>query len=1101
MDIDAWLRGLGFDEYIAAFAENGVDGDLLRELSNDDLKDLGIARLADRKRLLKAIARLDEDTAEAEAGRPALKAADGERRQVTVLFADIAGYTAMSERRGAEEMHRLLNQYFEAVDRIIEEFGGTVDKHMGDGVMAVFGAPVTHDNDPERAARAALAMHEAAGAITPPGGGVLALHVGIASGQVVASGTGSDSHREYTVIGDSVNLAARLQGLAGPGETLISGSVQRQLAGRFATTRLGPRKLKGIERPVEVWRIDAALEPSGERRGTPFVGRRAELGQCRAILQEVVATGDGQTILLRGPAGIGKTRLAEEVARVARECGFSVHRSLVLDFGSRKGQAAVPALVRSLLGLPSSSTREERGRAADAALAAGAFAAADRVFVNDLLDLPQPLELRAFYNAMDDAARREGRRMLLASLVTWASRDMPQLVMVEDLHWADSATLDSLSAVMAAASDNRVALLGTTRPEGDPMETAWRTVALDRPISIINLGPLRLSEAREMAASFARANKDRLAECLERAAGNPLFLEQLLQSVIENATAASEVPGSIQSLVQARMDRLRPLDKRALQAASVFGQRFSSASLRHLLDAPDYDCTELLRQQLIRPEGEDYLFAHALIRDAVYGSILTGPRARLHLKAAGWFAGGDPALHAEHLELAGDERAPAAFLEAARAEMASYRYAAAIALLTRGKGLARVPADRVALSLALGEAELDTGEPVQARAAFEEALAAADEDAARCRALLGSAGVKRITEDLDGALTDLDAAQAIADRLGLVAEAARAGFIRGNLLFPRGDIEGCLREHTRALDLARQAGSAEMEAAALGGLGDAEYMRGHYHSASQRFTECVAVSRRHGFGRTEVANLPMIAITSFWCGPLDPALEAALAAVEAARRVGHGRAEMIAHHSAHVCYKPLGNLERAAHHARAATALAVQLGARRFEAESECFLADVEYLEGKAAEALHRVRRAVAIIREVGMAYMGPMILGVLAAMTDDPAEKRAVAAEAEAMLEKGSISHNHIFFRTRIIDASLGSGDQAEAERHARALKAYCAEPQMVALIFYAERGLALARVLRGERSAGLAAEIDRLVETGENLQHRTALPDLRKARQVMAA
>ncbi|MCW5752780.1 MAG: adenylate/guanylate cyclase domain-containing protein, partial [Alphaproteobacteria bacterium] len=171
MDIDAWLRGLGLDEYIAAFAENGVDGDLLRELSNDDLKDLGITRLADRKRLLKAIARLDQGIVETEGDLPALKTADGERRQVTVLFADMAGYTAMSERLGAEEMHRLLNRYFEATDRIIEEFGGTVDKHMGDGVMAVFGAPVTHDNDPERAARAALAMHEAAGAIVLPGGG------------------------------------------------------------------------------------------------------------------------------------------------------------------------------------------------------------------------------------------------------------------------------------------------------------------------------------------------------------------------------------------------------------------------------------------------------------------------------------------------------------------------------------------------------------------------------------------------------------------------------------------------------------------------------------------------------------------------------------------------------------------------------------------------------------------------------------------------------------------------------------------------------------------------------------------------------------------
>lgn len=391
--------------------------------------------------------------------------------------------------------------------------------------------------------------------------------------------------------------------------------------------------------------------------------------------------------------------------------------------------------------------------------------------------------------------------------------------------------------------------MATIRPERDPLDSVWRAASLDHPVSIINLGPLRASEAREMAAGFAWANEERLAECLERAAGNPLFLEQLLQNVSESASAPSQVPGSIQSLVLARMDRLEPLDKRALQAASIFGQRFSPAALRHLIEAPDYDCAELLRHQLIRPEGEDYLFAHALIRDGVYESILTAARARWHLKAAEWFQGGDRALYAEHLELAGDRRAPGAYLEAAREEAASYRYAAAIALLTKGKAQAEDPADRVGLALALGEAKHDTGALEEARAAFEEGLATAQDDASRCRALLGLAGVKRISEDLEGALADLDAAQSVAARLGLAAEAARAHFIRGNVLFPRGDIDGCLREHNRALELARQADSAEIEAASLGGLADAEYMRGRYYSAYQRFAECVEVSRAHGFGR------------------------------------------------------------------------------------------------------------------------------------------------------------------------------------------------------------------------------------------------------------
>ncbi len=256
MDIKEWLNELGLGELSETFQVNRIDTQILPSLTNDDLKDLGIAALGDRKRLLAAIAELGAP----EAKPITAPAREGERRQVTVLFADIADFTAMSERLGAEPTHDILNRYFEAADRLVEEFGGAIDKHIGDNIMAVFGAPVAHDDDPERAVRAALAIHEAARGIELPGGGPLRLHIGIASGQVVASGTGSDSHREYTVTGAAVNLAARLEGLAGPGQTLVSEAVQRRTSGRFAAIGLGRQTLKGIERPVSVWRIEGMAE-------------------------------------------------------------------------------------------------------------------------------------------------------------------------------------------------------------------------------------------------------------------------------------------------------------------------------------------------------------------------------------------------------------------------------------------------------------------------------------------------------------------------------------------------------------------------------------------------------------------------------------------------------------------------------------------------------------------------------------------------------------------------------------------------------------------------------------------------------------------------
>ncbi|MBM3644431.1 MAG: hypothetical protein FJX02_08835 [Alphaproteobacteria bacterium] len=203
MDVGAWLESLGMGQFAGAFADNGVDAEMLHELGNDDLKDLGVERLADRKRLLKAIADLADGPSLA---GPAAR--EGERRQVTVLFADLTGYSSLTSELGAEETHALLNRFFATVDAAVLSFGGSVDKHVGDNVMAVFGAPVAHDDDPMRAVRAALDIHARMEVLSTEHGRRLRAHIGIANGQVVASSTGSDVHSLYTVIGDSVNLAA-----------------------------------------------------------------------------------------------------------------------------------------------------------------------------------------------------------------------------------------------------------------------------------------------------------------------------------------------------------------------------------------------------------------------------------------------------------------------------------------------------------------------------------------------------------------------------------------------------------------------------------------------------------------------------------------------------------------------------------------------------------------------------------------------------------------------------------------------------------------------------------------------------------------------------
>ena len=375
MDVAAWLRDLGLEAYAEAFAENGVDAELLGELNNEDLKDLGIAKLADRKRLLNAIANLASDSPARDA-RPSQPAtAAGEHRQVTVLFADIAGFTRLTTELGAENIHSLLNRYFETVDAIVANYGGTVDKHIGDNVMAVFGAPIAHDDDPLRAVRAAFEIHRQVGQLHDSQGRKLEVHVGIASGQVVASGTGSDKHRQYTVTGDSVNLAARLLSKAKAGETLISDALHRAVAHVVDCESLGDVDVKGIDRPVAIWKVKSQRVADGPVARMPFVGREAELAQLAGVVEGCRESGRGRAIVIRGEAGIGKTRLVEEFTRIAAANGFKVHRGLVLDFGVGEGRDAIRAVVQSLLNIPSGSNEETRQAAADATIAERDFGA------------------------------------------------------------------------------------------------------------------------------------------------------------------------------------------------------------------------------------------------------------------------------------------------------------------------------------------------------------------------------------------------------------------------------------------------------------------------------------------------------------------------------------------------------------------------------------------------------------------------------------------------------------------------------------------------------------------------------------------------------
>ena len=546
---------------------------------------------------------------------------------------------------------------------------------------------------------------------------------------------------------------------------------------------------------------------------------------------------------------------------------------------------------------------------------------------------------------------------------------------------------------------------------------------------------------------------------------------------------------SVQSLVQSRMDRLAPTEKKALQAASVFGQRFSLGDLRALIEEPAYAPRVLVEHALLRSHGDECLFGHALIRDAVYATLLHSRRRELHKRVAACFADRDLILYAQHLDRAEDPLAPQAYLAAARNEAARYRYEQALSLVGRGDSLAQELADRIALACCRGELLHDMGQVAEARAAYEEALQQSGQDADRCRALLGIAAVKRVTDEVDEALADVQRAEDIATRLSIPGEAARAHFLHGNLLFPRGDMEGCLREHRQSLGLAREVGSAELEAAALGGLGDAEYARGRMLSARDNFASCISLSRLHGFGRIEVANLPMSAFMRYFAGETRAALAEALAAVEMAAKVGHRRAQTIAHHAAYHARYALGEFAAAQTNVDAALDLARQLKARRFEAEALAFGAELHRLAGRRDEAQGAIREALAISAETGMAYFGPVYYGILALIEDDEASRRAALSDGEALLSDNGLAHNHMLFRKDAIEALIMLHDWNEVERHAAALEDFVRQEPLPWTEFIVARARIFAAIGRGDRSKRLNDEMQRLRTEGDQLGIRLGL------------
>jgi tetratricopeptide (TPR) repeat protein len=694
---------------------------------------------------------------------------------------------------------------------------------------------------------------------------------------------------------------------------------------------------------------------------------------------------------------------------------------------------------------------------------------------------------------MDSATRKQGTIETISELIGSLSARRPLLLIVEDLHWADQSTLDLLAGTATAVANVPALLVLTTRVEGLVLERGWLAALRGCPSTTIELQPLRTEEALELATDLAGGDVGALEALVRRSEGNPLFLEQLVQSASD--TSGQDLPDTLHGLVLARVDRLDRQDREAIQAASVLGQRFSLDALHHVLGSTSYECAGLLQHRIVRPEGSDYLFAHALLRDGVYSSLLQARRQGLHGRAAAFFAGQDAVLHAEHLDRAASPEAPRAYLVAAQEEADQVRYENALRLVARALDLGPEAAS-FALQLLQGELLRSLGSIPESIDAYRKALAVSQSETERCRALIGVAEGLRLKGEHAELFRTLDEAEATADAQGLMPELARILQLRGTVHFIRGEIEACLRVNERSLELARDAQAPELEAQALGGLGEAEFARGRMISAYKYYDRCIELGRDHGFLRVVAANLSMRGQTLEYMNDLGAAMADCRDAVDLARKIRQPRAEMIAAIVAAYIME-LNDPIEGEKWSRASLDISRRLGARLFESINLEYLGRFAAQAGNFFEAENLVQKAIAIIRESesGMRFLAGRSFGALALVTQDAKRRWSALEEGEKYLRLGAPGHNHLWFYRDAIEVCLRTNQWDKVETYAKALETYTSAEPLPSSDFFIARGRALAAFGCGCRDDEIARELQRLRDEAKRIGLKNDLPALEQA------
>ena len=618
---------------------------------------------------------------------------DGERRWITVLFADLSGFTALSERSDPEEVRAMVDRSMAEMGEVVTRFGGSVDKVIGDALMAVFGAPVAHEDDPERGVRCALEIQRRASEQAETFGG-LSVRIGVNTGEVIFAPVGPEGRRELTVMGDTVNVAARLQGAAPPEGVVVGEQTHAACARSVACEPMEPILAKGKRSPLRAWLARGATAPPAERplSRARFVGRDGELELLMGMWARSCSEKHPRLVTLVGLPGIGKTRLAHEFAQRVEQAGGRTLRGRPLPYGEPAAYWAFGQLIREACGIFTTDSAE---------LAAQKLGERTRSLLagSEVPDTATHLAILA--SLADDGV--EQRQALFASAQRFLEAlalEQPTLVVLEDLQWADESLLELLEALSVRMTGAPLLLLAIARPEFLDARPSWARVPTNVMVQIQALAP---DSTRELVVRLLgdTAHEDTVVSRVEEAAGgNPLFIEELSAWLSEGGTASvGGLPSTVKMIIAARLDQLPVPERQVILDASVVGDFFWQGTLEALRPGAGLArrIHELERRDLIRRSptsrirgDQELAFKHALIREVAYATLPTGVREERHGVVARFLeqAAGNPATYASilahHWREAGDgERAAEYLLIAAQQAGRGWAYEEAVDLCSQ----------------------------------------------------------------------------------------------------------------------------------------------------------------------------------------------------------------------------------------------------------------------------------------------------------------------------------------------------------------------------------------------------------------------------------